>query len=82
MDGEPLIFLLDITTDEEINGEDETTTDLAEDNADVLWSIARLEVIEMDGELLIFRLDIANDGEINGDDETTTDLAEDNTGVL
>ena len=36
MDGELLIIPLDITTDDEINGDDETTTDLAEDNADIL----------------------------------------------
>ena len=35
MDGELLIFLLDIASDDEINEDGEITTDLAEDNADV-----------------------------------------------
>ena len=36
MDGELLMPMLDMTTDKEITGDDESTADPAKDNADVL----------------------------------------------
>lgn len=79
---ELLISMLETATEDEITPNDETATELAEENAGVLRSIVRLELILIDGELLISLLDITTNDKFTGDNETTEDLAESNTAVL
>ena len=76
------VKLLDIARDGVITADDESTTVLAENNADVLRSTSGLELIPVDGEPLITPFDTATDDKNTEDDEDSKDLAEDNGGVL
>lgn len=82
MDGELLISLLDTSTDETITADDDSITDLANDNTDILYSTARLELVTTDGERLSFVIESRIGDEITVDDEARTDLPEDNASVL
>ena len=84
MDGELVISpLLEPATDDDITGDDETTIELWEDNADVLSSIASLELLLIDGELVISPLlEPATEDDITGDEETKIELWEDSANVL
>ena len=63
--------------------DDETTADIADGIAGLLWSTTRLELTTVVDELLISLLDIdLDDGRISVDVETTADLADDIAGVL
>lgn len=75
--------LLETPCDEYITDEDNTKTELSEDNAGVLFSTVILELIFMNNELVItVPLETVTDDDIAARDEATAELSEDNAYLL